>query len=176
MRSTTAFNDSLGGEDGRWRAALSTAAVHGPQEAHRKLCRARKLRFHPRTAMDLQYAEHLRPNGHHGQKERNRCQCYSLFNDRLHHDCLPFVREHKGNIVRVLFLSQARVVSQFELWRPRLIGQAIFVNWPKLRAYVEPQSKYGGPMKLNFKHFDGRRYRNLSVTDDAGNTVGTISV
>jgi hypothetical protein len=35
MRSRNAFNDSLGAEDERWQATLSTTALHGPQAAHR---------------------------------------------------------------------------------------------------------------------------------------------
>src|ERR1700733_9818187 len=45
-RSTNPLSESWDGEDGRCRAALSIAAVHGPQEAHRKLA-PRKLHIPP---------------------------------------------------------------------------------------------------------------------------------
>lgn len=122
--STNAFNDSLSGEDERWRVALSTAALRGPQEPHRKLCRAQKLRDGPtRRALPHNTPSTWVQTATMARKSEIDASAIASSTTDFTMTVLPFAHEHKGNIVHGLFWSQVWVVGQFELWRRWLTSQ-----------------------------------------------------
>jgi len=82
----------------------------------RKQGRAQKLSLHAAKATQrLEDAKHLRPDSHHGQKQRKRRQRHSFLDYGPDHDLLPDknTREHSSRYV----LESSPAVGQFEMWR-----------------------------------------------------------
>ena len=66
-----------------------------------------------RPGVALELGNQLRPDGDHPDEKCDRRQRRSLFHEYLQHAYL-LIREHKKNIVLILFQSVKRVVGQFE--------------------------------------------------------------